>query len=217
MTKKGKDPLEEYLKLKDEMLRDKVNEVFRTQPKNWRVALEELGLQYYDDDDEEELEERQARPESADQKALVAYFEGHLELSEELLTLLLEERRREGANLPLIRKYFRAANQRLKTLILHGLERYPTSIALLSDLAYFHEFENNLRLVITHYTRACVQEKNLQVFSELARDFYEATIWDDYDAFYALKDLFELETKKRKIVDFLVTDAERERSEEIPF
>jgi hypothetical protein len=217
MAKKGKDPLEEYLKLKDEMLREKVNEVFRTQPKNWRSALEELGFQYYDEEDEEDLEERQARPENEDQKTLVDYFEGHLELSDALLTLLLEERNKEAANLPLIRKYFRTTNPRLKALILYGLERYPTSIELLSDLAYFHEFENSLRLVITHFTRACVAEEDLQIFSELARDFYEATVWDGYDAFYALKDLFKPETEKRKILDFLVTDMEKEQSDDIVF
>ena len=46
MAKKEKDPLEEYLKLKNEMIRDKVDEIFRTQPKNWRTALEEMGFTY---------------------------------------------------------------------------------------------------------------------------------------------------------------------------
>jgi hypothetical protein len=47
-TKKGKDPLREYLKLKNEMIREKVDTIFRTQPENWRESLEEIGFKYYD-------------------------------------------------------------------------------------------------------------------------------------------------------------------------
>jgi len=51
--------------------------------------------------------------------------------------------------LPLIRPFFKEANQNLKSLIVYGLDRYPRRIALLSDLAFFHEFENILRLLIS--------------------------------------------------------------------
>jgi hypothetical protein len=76
MAKKEKDPLEEYLKLKNEMIRDKVDEVFRTQPENWREGLEEFGFKYYEEEDVEEIEERKARPKNKAQRELVAYLEG---------------------------------------------------------------------------------------------------------------------------------------------
>ena len=51
MSKKKKDPvIEEYEKLKDEMIFDKVDEIFRTQPENYISALEEIGFKYYEDD-----------------------------------------------------------------------------------------------------------------------------------------------------------------------
>lgn len=95
MAKKEKNPLEEYLKLKNEMIRDKVEDIFRTQPDNLREALEEIGFKYCEEDDGEEIEERKAKP-----------------------------------------------------LIVWGLDRYPASLQLLSDLTYYHEFENVLRLLI---------------------------------------------------------------------
>jgi hypothetical protein len=77
MSKKKKDPvIEDYEKLKDEMIFDKVDEIFRTQPDNYISALEELGFKYYEDDDYEEKEEADARPENQNQKDLVAYSEG---------------------------------------------------------------------------------------------------------------------------------------------
>ncbi len=217
MAKKDKNPLEEYLKLKNEMIRDKVEEIFRTQPENWREELEEFGFKYYEEEDGEEAEEKTAKPENEDQRNLVAYFEGEGDLSESSLNLFVSERSKDNPNLPLIRKYFKAANQRLKALILYGLDRYPAGLDLLADLAYFHEFENNLRLVIFYYTRACENQTNLQVFSELAQDFYYATVPDGYEALYALRELFEPHTEKRKIIDFLISEAEEEEEEVIDF
>jgi hypothetical protein len=100
------------------------------------------------------------------------------------------------------------ANKRLKSLLLYGLDRYPARIDLLSDLAYYHEFENILGILIPHYTRACLNEMNLETFTELARDFYYATYPDGYEALYALRDLFETHTEKRKIIDSLIAEEE---------
>jgi len=67
MSKKKKDPvIEDYQKLKNEIMVEKVDEIFRTQPDNYISALEEIGFTYYDDDDdddEEEMEEANAKPE----------------------------------------------------------------------------------------------------------------------------------------------------------
>jgi hypothetical protein len=208
MGKKGKDKIiDDYQKLRNEMIIDRVNEIFRSQPENYIAALKELGFEYYEDEDEEEIEEKKAKPENRNQIDLVAYFEGKRDLSEAILTAFLAEREAEEPNLPLIRKYFKQANQNLKALILYGLDKHSTSIDLLSDLAFFHEFENSLRLLITHYTRACTEEMDLQAFSELAQDFYFATNPDGYEALDALRDLFESHKEKRKVIDFLISEA----------
>ena len=207
MDKKDKDnPLDDYEKLKDEIIIDQVNEIFRTQPENYISDLERIGFEYHEEDDYEEMEEKKAKPENQNQKELVAYFEGKEDPSEAILRIFFAEKDSERPNLPLIRKYFKEASQKLKDLILYGLDHYPTRIDLLSDLAYFHEFGNILSLVITHYTRACLNEMNLQVFTELAEDFYYATNSDGYEALIALRELFEPHTEKRKIIDFLISE-----------
>jgi len=87
-------------------------------------------------------------------------------------------------------------------------------------LSFFHGFENILSVLITYYTQACVDQDNLNTFSELARDFYYSTNPDGYDAYFALRDLFEPETDKRKVIDFLIAeeeDAANEVSKQIEF
>ena len=71
MSKKSKDPvIKDYEKLRDEIVIDKVNEIFRTQPDNYIAALEEIGFEYHEEDDYDEIEERNARPENQNQKEL---------------------------------------------------------------------------------------------------------------------------------------------------
>lgn len=207
MDKKDKDnPLDDYEKLKDEIIIDQVNEIFRTRPENYVSALERIGFEYHEEDDYEEIKEKNARPENQNQEELVAYFEGKEDPSEAILRIFFVEKDSERPNLPLIRRYFKEGSQKLKELILYGLDHYPNRIDLLSDLAYFHEFKNILSLVITHYTRACLNEMNLQVFAELAEDFCYATNPDGYEALIALRELFESHTEKRKIIDFLISE-----------
>ena len=78
----------------------------------------------------------------------------------------------------------------------------------MSDLSYFHEFENLLSVLITYYTQACVDQEDMETFTELAQDFYYATVPDGYDALYALRDLFEPGTDKRQIIDLLIAEEE---------
>ena len=211
MSKKKKDKtIEEYEKLRNKIAMDKVDEIFRTQPDNYISALEEIGFTYYEDDydDNEEIEEANAKPENQNQKDIIAYFEGEKELSDKILQIFLEERDAENPNLPLIRKFFKSANQNLKSLILYGLDHYPGRLDLLSDLGFFHEFENILSTLITYYTQACVDQENLEAFAELAQDFYNTTIPDGYEALYALRDLFEPGTDKREIIDILIAEEE---------
>ena len=210
LDEKDKDPVfNDYEKLTNEIIRDKVNEIFRNHLKDYIAKMEELGFEYFEEDDDyEEIEERNARPENQRQRVLVAYFENKKKLSKEIFESYSEEKAAENPNYPLIRKYFKEANKNLKTLLLYGLDNYPGRIDLLSDLSFFHEFENILSILITYYTQACVDEENLDTFSELAKDFYYSTNPDGYEAYYALRELFEPKTDKRKIIDFLIAEEE---------
>jgi len=213
--KKDKDRFaDEFEKLENERISDKVKEIFRTQPDNYIAALEDIGFEYREDDDYEEREEREAKPENRNQRDLVAFFEGRKRLSESIFVKFLAEHDAEEPNVPLIRRYFREANRNLKALILYGLDHYPGRIDLLSDLAYFHEFENMLSTVIKYYTQACVEQENLQTFGELAREFYWATNPDGYEALHALRELFAARKDKRTIIDFLIEEMEAEASQE---
>jgi hypothetical protein len=51
-------------------------------------------------------------------------------------------------------------------------------------------------------------------FSELAREFYDATIPDGYEALHALRELFGPHTEKRTIIDFLIAEVDAGESEE---
>jgi len=210
MSKKHKDSvLDEYGKAKSEISHEKVKEIFRNHPKKYIAKLEELGFTYFEDDeDSEEIEERNAKPENRRQRDLVAFFENKKKLSEKIFESYCEEKDAENPNYPLIRKYFKAANKNFKSLLLYGLDNHPGRIDLLSDLSFFHEFENNLGILISYYTRACVDQENLDTFTELAKDFYSSTKPDGYEAYYALQELFGPETDKRKIIDFLMAEEE---------
>ena len=88
-------------------------------------------------------------------------------------------------------------------MLLDGFHRYPVSDELLSDLVFFHETQNILSILIDHYTAACEKQQNLEVFSELALDFFYATLPDGYDALQALKEKYPPGTTKRGVLDFL--------------
>jgi hypothetical protein len=208
MTKKGKkSSLDDDERLKYEIDRDRIKEIFSKHPRDYIAEMEEIGFDYFEDDeDEEELEERIARPENQCQKDLVDYFEGRKELSERIFDCYSQEKAAENPNYPLIRKYFRQANKNLRSLLLYGLENYPGRIDLLSDLSFYHEFDNVLSILIEIYTQACIDQENLDAFSDIAKEFYYSTISDGYEAYYALQELFEPESRKRKIVDFLIAE-----------
>lgn len=209
---------EEFANLRNEMTRDKVREAVRDNPGNYREALEEIGFTWFDDDcPSEETEEKAAQPENNRQWQLVSYFEGKARLSDAVITAFLSEHKAEEPNYPLIRRYFRAANQPLKKLILAGLECDPTNLDLLTDLIFFHEFERNLPELITHLTIACRLEDEPQRFSDIAREFYYGTLADGYHALAALQEIFDKDSDKRKIVDFLISEAASNDQEEIGF
>jgi hypothetical protein len=217
--KKDKNSLDEYRKIKDEMIVDKVNEIFRKYPDNYIQKLEEIGFEYHEEEDYEKIEEDKATPQNDRQEYLVAYFDGGHELSEKTLHVYLEERDSEHPNYPLIRKYFKAANQRLKDLLLFGLDQDPINIDLLNDLAFFHEFRKILEELVNRFISACRQEKNLLNFSEIVQDFYYATEPDSYDALSKLNELFSPDTEKGKNIEFIAVELlkNRDESEHIEF
>ena len=49
-----------------------------------------------------------------------------------------------------------------------------------------------------------MEQCNLETFTELAKDFYDSTSPDGYEAYQALRELFGPETAKRKIIDSLI-------------
>lgn len=204
MSKKDKYA-KDYEQIQREIVRNKINEIFKKDPVNYRDGLEEIGFTWYDDDyPSEEDEETSAVPENDNQQKLINYFESKAEFSESLLGLLHTERHSEKPNYPLIRKYFRAGNLHLKKLLLYGLAQDPINLEHLSDLAFFHEFNNILPELVEHFTEACQLETDLQKFSELAQDFFYAVAEDGYDALLVLRNLFDMESDKRKIIDFLI-------------
>jgi len=208
MPTRKKDP-DDFEENTSENLPEKILEAFRDNPRNPLAKLAELGLEYCDDEfDEEELEEQIAEPENHRQQQLVTYFENNRKPSPKILQIYSEEKASESPNIPLIRKYYRAANPNLKALLLYGLENYPGRIDLLPDLAFFHEFENVLGKLITYYTRECLAQANLETFTELIRDFYYATCLDGYEAYHALRELYGPETAEREIIDFLIAEEE---------
>jgi hypothetical protein len=190
--------------LDDEIIRDQVNEIIKKYPKDYISKLEEIGFVYHDDEkDQEELEEEAAKPLNANQEYLVSFFDGDIPLSDETCEIYLEERRSSNPNYPLLRKYLKSGNKNLLSLILYGLNLFPVSEELLSDLVFFHENNGILQIVINHYMTACENQENLETFSDLVMEFYYATAPDGYDALYALKEKFPIGADKRKIIDFL--------------
>ena len=108
MSKKDKDPTnEDFEKLENKIIIEKVDEIFRNHPKDYISKLEELGFVYYEDDDNEAAEEENARPENQNQRELVAYFENRRELSEKIFEMFSTEKAAENPNYPLFRRYFK--------------------------------------------------------------------------------------------------------------
>lgn len=216
-SKRIKDKfMKDYEELRDEMIRDKVRKAVAENPGDVRKALEENGFAWFDDDyPSEEEEENAAVPENDRQRQLVSYFEGKARLSSAVISAFLGEHEAEEPNYPLIRRYFRAVNQPLKELILAGLENDPTNLDLLNDLIFFHEFEKNLPELITHLTKACQLEDDLQRFSEIALEFHYGTQADGYHALAALQEISPEGSDKRKIVDYLIAEAAGNEQEAI--
>ena len=205
MKKKEKNIVDEIIKIKNELVAERINEIFRTEPEHYRRELAMLGFEWLDDDYPDEVEEENnAAPENKDQELLVAYFNGEVELSDELMEVFLKEKLSNRPNYALLRRYFRQGNGNLKILIYHGLEIDPTDDGFLNDLSLIHEFHPMLGELIERYTEACKIQEDLDSFSELAQDFFYNTTLDGYEAYHALKEIYGSDTPKGKVIDSLV-------------
>lgn len=193
-----------------QIIHDEVVRIFKEKPHDYISELEKLGFEYCDDEiDLEEQEEILATPKNPNQEYLVSYLDGDIPLSDTSIAIFLEERNSLTPNFPLLRKYFKSANSNLLALLINGLERDHLSEELLSDLAFFHGFHNQLKLLIKYYSQACEQQENLDAFSKLAMDFYDAVLPDGFNAYHALCDVFLDGTDKRKVIDFLIEVAKQ--------
>ena len=203
--KEKKDIIDEIIKIKNELIIDKVNEIFKKSPENYRMELATLGFEWFDDEYPDEVEEEnKAVPENNDQALLVAYFDGEIELSEGIVEVFLKEKLSDTPNYALFRRYFRQGNKNLKALIYRGLEKDPTDDGFLNDLSLIHEFHPMLGELIERYTKACILQEDLDAFAELAQDFYYNTLLDGYEAYYALKEIYNEDTQKGRIIDSLL-------------
>jgi hypothetical protein len=180
---------------------EKVAKAIRENPKNYVEKLAELGFTWVDDEiDDEDVEERSATIHNDNEKILVAYFDGETKLSDQVLDTFLAEKNSDDLNYPLFRRYFKRGNNNLKYLLLYGLEKHPTDIGLLSDLAYYHEFRNILGELIEAYLMACARENDLDRLSELVMSFYLDTEPDGFDALHELEQVCSPGSDKWKVI-----------------
>jgi len=179
---------DDFEKEKRKLVFKEVARVIKEHPKNYMEKLAELGFRWVDDEiDEEELEEKAATISTDNERYLVGYLEGDTGLSGQVLDTYLAEKDSDALNYPLFRRYFKRGNDRLKELLMYGLEKHPTDIGLLSDLAYYHEFRNILSELIEAYMTACGTEHDLDRFSQLVLIFYLDTEPDGFDALHELE------------------------------
>ena len=157
---------------------------------------------------------RAATIRSDNEKNPIAYFEGEVELSDKILDLFLIEKNSDTLNYPLVRRYFKKGNTRLKELLMFGLEKHPTDIGLLSDLAYYHDFRNILGELIEAYMTACGRENDPERFTQLVMSFYLATEPDGFDALHELEQVCSPGSEKWEVIQsvrkILESDSEPE-------
>jgi len=201
MINKDRNWKEEYEDIENELLMDKVSKAIKEDPKNWQNNMEKIGFTWIDDSQDEIEEERNATPENVNQEYLVAYFEGEVKFSNNLIEIFIEETESEDSNYPLVRKYFKTGNAQLLHLLVSGLSNLPTEKLLLSGLGYFHEHRNILSQMISSYTDACEKETDIERFEDLCVDFINDTDADGYNAIAELTSIFNDNRKKLEVLE----------------
>jgi len=192
-------------KKRHQLILEKVSKAMREDPKNWPSQMDRLGFTWFDDeDDQEEIEENEAIAENLNQEFLLAYFEGHVGLTDRVLNAYQHEKDSDSPNYPLIRRYFKEGNENLKELILLGLGKNPTDSDLLSDLGFFHEYNDILADLIRFYLAACVKETDLSKFEHLVLNFFYDTAPDGFDALQELRQRFDPCSDKRRVINKII-------------
>jgi len=198
-------------KEKHKLVFEKIARTIKENPENFLEKMEKLGFRWVDDEvDDEDVEERAATIRNDSEKYLVAYFEGETELSDQVLDTYLAETTSDSLNSPLFRRYFKKGNSNLKELLIYGLEKHPTDIDLLSDLAYYHDFRNVLAELIQAYLRACEKETDPDRFSQMVMSFYLDTEPDGFDAFHELEQVYRPGSSKWMLIQSVRTILESE-------
>lgn len=126
-----------------------VSEVFLNKPGNVREEMEKIGYAWVDDgaDEIERQEEESAIPRNKRERLLVDYFEGKIELGDDILKIFLAEKNSDDTNYPLFRWYFKRGNSRLKDLLLFGLlkkYRLKTFYILSKKICKNHPIRKNI-------------------------------------------------------------------------
>jgi len=188
-------------KKKHRLVFEKVARAIQENPDNFLEKMDKLGFRWVDDEvDDEDVEEKAATIRNDSEKRLVGYFEGEIDLSDQVLDTYLAETASDSLNIPLLKSYFKKGNERLKELLLYGLEKRPTDIDLLSDLAYYHDFRNVLGELIQAYLRACEKESDPDRFSQMVMSFCLDTEPDGFDAFHELEHVYRPGSSKWTLI-----------------
>lgn len=199
-----------FVSLKDKILWHKTKDLLKKGTEDTYGDLIALGYHCVEAaGDKEEFEELQAKPESASEKELVQFFESKKEVTDNILSNFINQKNKEEPNYALFRKYFKEANVQLKKLLLFGLDKEPTSLDLLSDIALFSKFESALGILIERYISACRLESNEEKFKEIVMAFHCDVSLYGYDVFYSLKNIFASDPVKIASVNAIEQSIEK--------
>jgi len=208
-------------KLKRTTISRQVDRIFENKNSSYADGLEDIGFEWVDDEESQEeaehYEEEQAIPATLNQEFLVAYLESRLEPDDRVFDVYITETTGKNVNYPLFRRYFKRGSEQLRMLLVYGLSLRPCCRDLLMDLSVLHYHCGILSVLVQAYLTACNNENDSAKFELLARDFYSTTCHDGYDALHELKQFYSLETNKRKVLEQIGEDTNKDTNLRIIF
>ncbi len=217
--KEGRKLFDDYRGMDERALLDLLHQARQENIEEYLLALEILGFEWRPDSDpdsdfdagpdaEDDLEaevreEACVQARTLYQEYLVAYFDGHVALTAQVVEAFISETRAASPNYALFRRYLRQGNPNFRRLLLFGLDTNPVDLSLLQHLACFHAFQPMLDEVIERYGRACMRMTDQHLFTELVQDFYGNTAANGFDAFAYLEELLVHDPLKLRTVQKL--------------